>query len=87
MTNNTRVNVQVFKSIFPPSVFSAFLDVGPYESSLSAYRPLVAALGALSEGRKAAIATALADINAAKATGLRQVNGYTLLELLGENLL
>jgi hypothetical protein len=41
--------LQVFKRLFPPDIFAAFIDVGHYNASLSAYTHLVQRL----EGERA----------------------------------
>lgn len=33
--------VQMFKRLFPPDLFAAFIDVGHYNAALTAYSPLV----------------------------------------------
>ena len=41
-------NRRVFKKLFPPELFVAFIDIGHYTSSLSAYSQLVHTINALS---------------------------------------
>eukprot|EP00195_Chlamydomonas_chlamydogama_P014873 CAMPEP_0202909088 /NCGR_PEP_ID=MMETSP1392-20130828/48237_1 /ASSEMBLY_ACC=CAM_ASM_000868 /TAXON_ID=225041 /ORGANISM="Chlamydomonas chlamydogama, Strain SAG 11-48b" /LENGTH=1008 /DNA_ID=CAMNT_0049598709 /DNA_START=59 /DNA_END=3081 /DNA_ORIENTATION=- len=77
-------NRKVFKRLFPPDLFAAFIDVGHYNTSLSTYVPLVQRFDELSEKQKAGVAAALEDVSADRDDSLRTVHGYVILEMLGK---
>ncbi|GFH29431.1 protein kinase domain-containing protein, partial [Haematococcus lacustris] len=81
-------NRKVFKRLFPPDLFAAFIDLGHYNASLGAYSSLVMRLGDLSDKQRSALAAALDDVSADRegAEVVRTVRGgqYALIEMLGK---
>ncbi|KAF5840663.1 hypothetical protein DUNSADRAFT_15906 [Dunaliella salina] len=80
-------NRKVFKRLFPPDLFAAFIDVGHYTANLNAYAQLVSIFDDLSEKQRAGVAAALDDISSDReADALRTVKGgqYVVLEMLGK---
>lgn len=78
-------NRKFFKSLLPPDLFFAFIDVGNYESDLGRYRPLLPPLAALGRDGGLALAQALEVMDGQlRVPQGRQLRGYQLLELLGK---
>lgn len=76
-------NRTVFRRIFPPDLFAAFIDVGHYEEELQHYAPLSDRLAALPSEARVKIIEALEDINAVKGDQQKWVRDYAVQELLG----
>ncbi|KAK9804225.1 hypothetical protein WJX72_002077 [[Myrmecia] bisecta] len=76
-------NRKMFKRMFPPELFAAFIDMGNYAHALPAYLPLVKRWEALETSALAAFSAALEEINLDKSAERRTVRNYVLLELLG----
>jgi len=78
-------NRKVFKRLFPPALFAAFIDVGHYQSDVKMYRPLAARWRELGADAVRATRKALEDINRVGGVGAEKkiVRGYVLEELLG----
>ncbi|KXZ43056.1 hypothetical protein GPECTOR_105g110 [Gonium pectorale] len=78
-------NRKMFKRLFPPDLFAAFIDAGHYNAQLNAYAPLVTHFEELSDKQKAGVAAALDDVSVEReGSGLRVVGGYVILEMLGK---
>eukprot|EP00899_Mesostigma_viride_P006794 jgi/Mesvir1/16115/Mv08400-RA.2 len=77
-------NRKMFKRIFPPFLFAAFIDIGHYVQELKPYESLVQHLQDLPPRSLSDIEHALEDINAVKTGQEKVINGYTIQELLGK---
>jgi len=79
-------NRKLFRRLFPPDLFAAFIDVGQYVESVAHYVPIAAQLAGLSAEARAKIAEALGDVNTDKGRGAEQlyVRDYAVQELLGK---
>ncbi|GLC33389.1 Serine/threonine-protein kinase Nek10 [Pleodorina starrii] len=78
-------NRKMFKRLFPPELFAAFIDAGHYNAQLIAYAPLVKQFEELSEKQRLGVSAALDDVSVAReGSGLRSVGGYVILEMLGK---
>jgi serine/threonine protein kinase len=87
---------RAFKTLFPPDLFAAFIDVGHYAADLAPYRALASMWHSVADADAAATAEALEDPaggargGAAAASdefassgGSREVRGFRLVELIG----
>lgn len=77
-------NRKVFKRLFPPSLFAAFIDVGHYKQDVKVYRALAQKWRALPRESVSGTEAALEDIN--QGSGVkptRVIRGYVVTELLG----
>uniref|UniRef100_A0A061SM17 non-specific serine/threonine protein kinase n=1 Tax=Tetraselmis sp. GSL018 TaxID=582737 RepID=A0A061SM17_9CHLO len=77
-------NRKVFKRLFPPGLFAAFIDTGHYQFSLPRYSEVVQRWDGLGDRARRAMATALEDINLFKGDAHRKVREYVILEKLGQ---
>eukprot|EP00951_Prasinocladus_malaysianus_P025492 scaffold223642_cov41-Prasinocladus_malaysianus.AAC.3 len=77
-------NRKVFKRLFPPNLFAAFIDIGHYQFSLARYSDLVQRWDAMNEKARNSMAAALEEINLFKGDAQRKVRDYVILELLGQ---
>ncbi|RDD36818.1 Serine/threonine-protein kinase Nek10 [Trichoplax sp. H2] len=75
-------NRRVFKRIFPPDMFEAFIDVGHYVRELSDYRPLVDKINSLKQEELETIKNNIAETNRNKEP-IKTVGAYAVMELLG----
>lgn len=66
-------NRKIFKRLFPPSLFAAFIDVGHYQFSLPHYTDLVQRWDGSSDKTMQSLAAALEDINLFKVPALSSV--------------
>ena len=80
---STERNRKVFRRLFPPDLFAAFIDVGHYVADLHAYARLAELLSALPDEGRAKVLEALDDINVIKGPS-RQVREYFIQEMLGK---
>ena len=80
-------NRKVFKRLFPPGLFAAFIDVGHYKQDVSLYRTLAQQWRGLSRESVSGTAAALEDINhgsgGSGGNPTRVIRGYVVTELLG----
>lgn len=83
--------MQVFKRLFPPDLFAAFIDIGHYNASLAAYLPLAQQIQELNDKPRAALSAALDDITGDRdgcgaVETLRKLKGgaYLLVDVLGK---
>lgn len=80
-------NRKIFRRLFPPDLFAAFIDVGQYVHELGAYAALAAQLASLPAEARGRIGDALADINidrGARGERDKYVRDYAVQELLGK---
>ena len=77
-------NRKVFKRLFPPAFFAAFIDIGHYQFSLLQYTDLVQRWDALGDKEVQAASQALEDINLFKGGAQRRVRDYVIIEMLGK---
>ena len=81
---STERNRKIFRRLFPPDLFAAFIDVGHYTRELGRYLPLAKSLGKLSTDTRAKMVEALADINVIKGPSRHYIRDYAVQELLGK---
>ena len=81
---STERNRKLFRRLFPPDLYAAFIDVGQYERELPRYAPLVRQLAVLAPEARAKVQEALEDINMARGPAVRYVKDYAVQELLGK---
>ena len=81
---STERNRKIFRRLFPPDLFAAFIDVGHYTRTLSQYAPLAQHVGRLSADARARMQEALADINVIKGPAKHYIRDYAVQELLGK---
>ena len=79
-------NRRMFKRLFPPSLFAAFIDVGHYKQDMAPYRALARAWRSLGDEEARAAAAAFEEIDATRggAARARAVGEYALTEILGQ---
>ena len=79
-------NRRMFKRLFPPSLFAAFIDVGHYNQDMAPYRALARAWRSLGDEEARAAAAAFEEIDATRggAARARAVGEYALTEILGQ---
>ena len=77
-------NRKVFKRLFTPDFFTAFIDTGSYEIALGPYEKLATHWGTLGEPALQKTREALEDINLYGAQRNRCVKGYTFLDIMGK---
>lgn len=79
-------NRRMFKRLFPPSLFAAFIDVGHYKHDMAPYRALARAWRSLGDEEARAAAAAFEEIDATRggAARARTVREYALTEFLGQ---
>ena len=79
-------NRRMFKRLFPPSLFAAFIDVGHYKHDMAPYRALARAWRSLGDEEVRAAAAAFEEIDATRggAARARTVREYALTEFLGQ---
>jgi serine/threonine protein kinase len=81
---STERNRRLFKRLFPPALFAAFIDVGHYVRDTRPYSHLIrSVVCSLSDEAVQRMAEALADVNLVSGPAQRIVRGYALHELLG----
>ena len=81
---STERNRKIFRRLFPPDLFAAFIDVGHYARDLGRYAPLALQLRRLSAEGRARMTEALEDINVIKGPARHYVREYAVQELLGK---
>jgi serine/threonine protein kinase len=79
-------NRRMFKRLFPPSLFAAFIDVGHYKQDMTPYRALARAWRSLGDEEARAAAAAFEEIDATRggAARARAVGEYALTDILGQ---
>ncbi|XP_072042766.1 serine/threonine-protein kinase Nek10-like [Amphiura filiformis] len=75
-------NRQLFKRLFPPDLFEAFIDVGHYVTDISAYKPLVDKLNAIPKEKLEEIKQNFHDTNQNREP-TKSIAGYYVYEHLG----
>ncbi len=76
-------NRKVFKRVFPPELFAAFIDVGHYVFHFEPYQGLVRILYSLSDRERVDIRAHLAEIST-KRQAERMIRTYAVQEILGQ---
>lgn len=81
---STERNRKIFRRLFPPDLFAAFIDLGHYARDLERYVPLARQLGRLSSETRVRMQEALSDINVIKGPARQYIKDYAVQELLGK---
>jgi len=76
-------NRSIFKRLFPPAFFAAFIDCGGYNMNLKSYVPLVDILDGLSAQSLIHLRKHLEDINLMRPTSDRRIEGYSVEDKIG----
>lgn len=81
---STERNRTIFRRLFPPDMFGAFIDLGHYVRELGRYQPLAQQLARISAETRLRMQEALADINMIKGNSRHYIKDYAVQELLGK---
>jgi len=81
-------NRKVFKFLFPPKIFAAFIDAGNYNRNLLSYKPVIQEFHGMTLEELQIIKTKIEDIakfgSMEGFTGMqpREIGNYTLVEII-----
>nr|CAB3264284.1 serine/threonine-protein kinase Nek10 [Phallusia mammillata] len=75
-------NRKMFKTLFPPSMFQKFIDVGHYVRDSDSYRPLVDHLNSMQDADIETIQENVEELNQNK-TPKRFIDDYAIYDILG----
>ena len=75
-------NRRLFKKLFPPNLYTTFIDVGHYNRDLSAYKPLVQLINGLASETIASIHENILELNQNR-TPTHYIKEYVVFEHLG----
>ena len=75
-------NRRLFKTMFPPSLFEKFIDIGHYNRDIAAYKELVVMMNKMPEETISEIRDSIQSLNQEKPPS-HHIGEYSVLEHLG----
>jgi len=81
---STERNRKIFRRLFPPEFFAAFIDVGHFVKDIDRYVGLAQQLSSLAPEARQKMHEALAEVNVGRGPSRHYIKDYAVQELLGK---